>query len=83
MKYTVPKTSVKKCYPMLDLLHITTTVCKQIFQIKYREIQYLINDTVDFSFFYRLLYGLCCFSNGFRYLFCGSSGEIEEVTFHR
>lgn len=59
-----------------------TTVSKQIFQIKDWEIKYLINDTVDFPFFYRLLNGLCCFGNGFRYLFCSSSGEIEEVTFN-
>lgn len=68
---------------MPDLPHVLTMVSKQSFQIQYLEINYLIDDTVNFSFFYRLLYCLCCFSNRFRYLFCSSRGKIEEVTFHR
>lgn len=80
---TVSKDSLKKCYQKPDLPHVVTMVNKQIFQIKCLEINYLIDDTVNFSFFYRLLYCLCCFSNWLRYLFCSSRGKIEEVTFHR
>lgn len=68
---------------MSDLPYVVTMVSKQIFQIKCLEINYLIDDTVNFSFFYRLLYCLCCFSNRLRYLFRSSGGKIEEVTFHR
>lgn len=82
MKYRIPKASLKKCYHLPNLPHYNNSKQTDLSD-QYLEIKYLINDTVNFSFFYRLLYRLCCFGNGFRYLFCSSSGKIEEVTFHR